>query len=104
METSNSPAAPQRQPAESRQIAEARRHVNRLREFYQLLATAAIVIAIAAIVYLAAGGSLWFPWVIFGFAIAIGFSAFDTFGRNLWLGRDWQERKLREVLERQRSR
>jgi hypothetical protein len=104
METTNSPAAPLPQTAESTDVAAARRYVKRLRDFYLLLATAVIVVAIAAAVNLAAGGRLWFPWVIFGFAIAIGFAAFDTFGRHRLLGRDWQERKLREVLERQRSR
>lgn len=85
-------------------VAEARKYVKRLRDFYQLLLVAVLVIALTAIINLSQGGELWFPWVIFGFGLALAVSAFDTFGRNLWLGRDWQQRKLREVLDRQRSR
>lgn len=45
--------------------------------------------------------SLWFLWVVLGFAMAIGFAALETFGRDLRLGREWQERKMREFLARQ---
>jgi Na+/melibiose symporter-like transporter len=104
MNTVPATPAPDRAAADAAttQAIEARKYVKRLRDFYQLLATAVIVIAISMIVNFASGGRLWFYWVIFGFAIAIAFSALDTFGRNLWLGRDWQERKVREYLDRQR--
>jgi hypothetical protein len=84
--------------ADPAQGADARTYVKRMRVFCQLLAAAAIVISM--IVNYAAGGRLWFQWVNLGYAIAIAFAAFDTFGRNLWLGRSWQERKLREFLAR----
>lgn len=95
METLNVPADV------SPELAEARAYVNRLRQFHQRPATAMLVIAIAAIVDVIAGGRLWFPWVIVGFAI--GLSAFDSFGRGLWLERDEQERSLRAALALQRS-
>jgi hypothetical protein len=81
-------------------LADARKYVKRLRDFYQLLAVAVLVTGLSAAVNLVTGGRLWFYWVIVGFGIAIAFSALDTFGRHLWLGRDWQERKLRAVLAR----
>lgn len=100
------PASPAPVPAAAdaftAQAIEARKYIERLRDFYQLLAIAVIVVAISMIVNFATGGRLWFYWVILGFAIAIAFSALDTFGRNLWLGREWQERKVREYLDRQR--
>lgn len=74
----------------------ARRHVKRLRDFLQLCVTAVLVIAMTAGVNLMTSQqSLWFLWAVLGFA------ALDTFGRDLWLGREWQERKLREFLARQ---
>jgi uncharacterized membrane protein len=81
-------------------LAEARRYVKRLRDFYQLLAVAVLVTGLSAAVNLMTGGRMWFFWVIVGFGIALAFSAFDTFGRSLWLGRDWQERRTREYLAR----
>jgi len=74
-------------------LADARKYIKRLRDFYQLLAVAVLVTGLSAVVNLMvmAGGRLWFYWVIVGFGIALAFSAFDTFGRHLWLGRDWQD-------------
>lgn len=89
---------------DAHEIADARKYIRRLRGFYQLLATAAIVIALSLIVNLATGGRWWVGWVVFGFAIAIAIDAVDTFGRSRWLGRDWQELKLREELQRRRGR
>jgi hypothetical protein len=97
------PTPPAPACADSAGLVEARKYVKRLREFYQLLAVAVFVIAISMVVNLSSGDRLWFHWVIFAFGIAIAVSAFETFGRNLWLGRDWQERKLREYLDRQRG-
>lgn len=94
------------QPMPARDAAdaqEARRHVKRLRSFYQLLLVAVLVVVFTAAVNLLQGGRIWFHWVIFGFGIALAFSALDAFGRDLWLGRAWQERKEREYLARRRS-
>jgi hypothetical protein len=81
-------------------LANARKYVKRLREFYRLLAVAVLVTGLTAAINLMTGGRLWFYWVIVGFGVALAFSALDTFGRHLWLGRDWQDRKLRAVLAR----
>jgi len=86
---------------DSADLRAARRHVKRLRDFLQLCATAVLVIALTAGVNVVTPGRLWFLWVVLGFAIALGFAALETFGRDLWLGREWQERKMREFLARQ---
>lgn len=96
MEPSSSP--PTLDPADLRA---ARRHVKRLRDFLQLCVTAGLVIALTACVnVMTSPHRLWFLWVVLGFAIALGFAALETFGRDLWLGREWQERKMREFLAR----
>jgi hypothetical protein len=80
----------------------ARRHVKRLRDFLLLCVTALLVIALtAAVNVLTSPHRLWFLWVVLGFAIALGVAALETFGRDLWLGREWQDRKLRQFLARQ---
>lgn len=96
METLNVPAVV------SPELTEARGYVSRLRQFHRLTATAMIVTAISPIVNFTTSGRLRFPWVIAGFAS--GLSAFDTFGRGLWLGRDGRERRLRAALALKRSR
>jgi fatty acid desaturase len=93
------PSPPTLEPADLRA---ARRHVKRLRDFLQLCVTAVLVIALTAGVnVMTSPGRLWFLWVVLGFAIALGMAALETFGRDLWLGREWQERKMREFLARQ---
>jgi fatty acid desaturase len=89
-------------PADPVAEAAARRQVRKLRDFYQLCLTAALVIPFLAVVnVLTSPGRWWIGWVIFGFAAAIAFTALDTFGRRLWLGREWEERKVRELLGRE---
>jgi hypothetical protein len=90
---------------ENADLKEARRWVRKLRGFYILLATAAGVIALTATVkLLTTPDRLWFLWVVFGFAVAIAFSALNLFGRNLWLGSEWErrqiDRRLRQLQER----
>ena len=83
---------------------EARRYVEKLRNFYQLLLLAVVMIGLSALIDAwTSPGRQWFHWVAFGFGIAIVFSAIDTFGRNLWLGYGWQRRKEREYLARNRD-
>jgi fatty acid desaturase len=79
----------------------ARAYVKRLGSFYNLCAVAVLVIALSVVVnYVTSPGRWWAWWVVFGFAVAIAFSALDTFGRRRWFGRDWEERKVRELLDR----
>jgi hypothetical protein len=80
---------------------EVRDHVHRLGNFYRLCLLAALVVTLTGVINVLTGSHrLWFLWVAFGFVVAIGFNALDTFGRRWWLGRQWEERKVREYLER----
>lgn len=88
------PPAPD--PAELRA---ARKHVKRLHAFYQLCLVATLVFPLTVIVKaMTSPNRLWFLWVALGFAIALGFAVLDIFGRNLRLGREWQQRKVRQLL------
>lgn len=88
-------------PEPSIQEKDAHDYVRRLRNFYRLCLIAAFVITLTGVINLVTHpGRLWFLWVVFGFAVALGFKAFDTFGRRRWLNRSWEERKVREYLER----
>jgi hypothetical protein len=88
---------PQHQALEFR----ARAHVQQLRSLYRLLGTAALVLAITFTVnFVTTPGRWWFLWVAFGFGIAIAFSGINLLLRGRWLGAEWEERKVREYLER----
>ncbi|MCA3216974.1 MAG: 2TM domain-containing protein [Burkholderiales bacterium] len=78
----------------------ARRDVRRLRSFYSLLGTALLVIALTSVVnVLTSPGRWWFLWVVFGFGVAIAFSAFDLWVRRRWLGPDWERRQVAARIE-----
>jgi hypothetical protein len=76
--------------------------VKRRRAFYQRCRIATLVVPLTAIVN-AMTSPNW-PWslsVALGSSGVLGFAAEGTFGRNLRLGRDWHERRVRQLLARQ---
>jgi hypothetical protein len=88
---------PQQQALEAR----ARAHVQHLRSFYRLCGTAALVVAITFTVnYFTTPGRWWFLWVAFGFGIALAFAGLNLLLRGRWFGAEWEERKVREYVER----
>jgi hypothetical protein len=88
-------------PHELAREARARAYVRDLRSFYRLLGTAAMVLAITFTVnYLTSPGRWWFLWVAFGFGIALAFSGLKLLLKGRLFGAEWEERKVREYLER----
>lgn len=77
----------------------ARCQVRRIRGFYSHLAAFVLVNAgLATINLLGSPGHLWFQWPLLGWGIGLLMHAFDTFGRQRFLGREWEERKVRELM------
>ncbi len=78
---------------------DARRQVFRLRALYHHFAVfVAVNIALAAINLITSPARLWFYWPLLGWGIWLGVHAFATFSSGRWLGREWEERKVRELL------
>lgn len=46
--------------------------------------------------------SLWFYWPLMGWGIAVAMHFVSTFGPSSLLGRRWEERKIREYMEKDR--
>ena len=40
----------------------------------------------------------WFLWAAFGWGIGILFHALKTYGSNLFLGKHWEEKKIKEIM------
>jgi len=96
METNNAP--PTTDPAELRV---AHKHVKRLRAFYQLCLVATLIVPLTTFANaMIVPNRLWLLWVALGLAVALKFAVLDTVGSNLWLGREWQERNVRQFLAR----
>jgi hypothetical protein len=82
----------------------ARRHVRAIKGFYVHAAVYCTVIALLFVINLLTSRPWWFVWPAIGWGIGLAFHALGVFGLGDWLGRDWEERKVREVLERESRR
>jgi len=79
----------------------AQEKVKKLRGFYGNLTSYCIIIpALAVFNFLSNSG---FPWVIFpaiGWGIGLLFHGMEVFGYNPLLGKDWEEKKIKEFMQR----
>jgi hypothetical protein len=83
----------------------ARRRVGQLRGFYSNLFVYVVVIAFLAVLNLVTDRSyLWFLWAAAGWGLGVALHAYWTFANHGVLGRDWEERKIREIMEREQRR
>jgi hypothetical protein len=47
--------------------------------------------------------ALWFYWPLIGWGIGLFIHGFTVFGAHRILGRDWEERKIKELMEKDRQ-
>ena len=80
---------------------EARRHARSLRGFYTHALVYVIVNTGLILINLTATpGKWWFGWTTLGWGIGLLAHGLSVFAFRGWLGRDWEERKIREYLDR----
>jgi hypothetical protein len=78
---------------------DARRQVHRLRSFYHhLLVFSLINAGLAAINFMVSPDRLWFYWPLLGWGVWLALHATGTFARGRWLGAEWEQRKLRQLM------
>ena len=83
----------------------ARQRVRALRGFYRHLAIYAVVnTGLVAINLLSGSGRLWFFWPMSGWGLGVLVHAISVWGGSFWLGREWEERKIAELLAREKIR
>jgi hypothetical protein len=88
----------------SSEYGAARRHVQRLRSLYRNLGLyLLIVFGLALVNGLASPSRWWVQWPALGLALAASFQASLLFVFKGWLGQDWQERKVQQILNKQRG-
>lgn len=80
----------------------ARSKVHRLKGFYTHLFFYLLVNAgLIALNLLYSPGHLWFFWPLLGWGIGIASHAFNTFQPFSLFSKNWEERKIREYLEKE---
>jgi Na+/melibiose symporter-like transporter len=82
----------------------ARHRVGQIRGFYSNLFSYLVIVAFLAVVNLLTDRTYpWFLWVAAGWGVAVAFHAYATFANHGLFGREWEERKIQEIMERERS-
>ena len=79
----------------------AKKRVEALKGFYTHLTVYVLVnLLLFTINVLTSPGSLWFYWPLMGWGIAIALHALRVFGAGRLFGKEWQERKIDELMVR----
>lgn len=80
----------------------AKERVDELKKFYGNLTSYVVVISGLAVLnyYINGWSYMWFLWAAFGWGIGILFHAIGTFNVNPFFGKDWEERKIKEYMDK----
>lgn len=74
--------------------------VEKLKEFYQNLASYCIVIPFLVFINLYTSPQFhWFWFPMFGWGIGVLFHGLDVYNYNPFLGRNWESKKIKEIME-----
>ncbi|UAN00063.1 2TM domain-containing protein [Polaribacter litorisediminis] len=76
--------------------------VEKLKEFYQNLASYCLVIPFLIFINLRfSPGFQWFWFPMFGWGIGLTFHFLEVNNYNIFLGKNWEDRKIKEILEKE---
>lgn len=83
----------------------ARKRVHQIRGFYvHALVYALVNVLLAVINFVVSRGVLWFYWPLLGWGIGLFAHGVSVFGfGGLW-GKEWEDRKIKDIVEKNRSR
>ena len=86
---------------QSSEYKAARCQVRKLRGFYaHLTVYLAVNAGLLVINLFSSPGRLWVVWPLAGWGIAVVIHGASVFLGGHWFGREWEERKIREIMER----
>jgi hypothetical protein len=82
----------------------ARRRVEAIKGFYiHLLVYLFVNAGLLLINLLASPGNWWFYWPLLGWGIGVAAHALAVFGAGGWFGKEWEEREIRKILDKEDS-
>lgn len=86
---------------EQERYQEAKKQVEEIKGFYFHLVSYIVVNAALVVINLLTSPEyLWFIWPILGWGVGLVIHAFSVFS-GLW-GKAWEERKIKEIMEKDR--
>ena len=87
---------------ENKRYEKARKRVEELKGFYiHLLVYILVNLGMFILNILTSPGTLWFYWPLFGWGIGILAHAISVFGIRGLFGKEWEERKIRQIMEKE---
>lgn len=90
--------------SEYERYEEAKKQVKEIKGFYGHLLSYVIVISILAFINLYYTPEyLWFFWPMLGWGIGLFFHALGVFNFVPFFGKDWEERKINELMEKEKK-
>lgn len=85
-------------------LKRAKNKVQELRGFYSHLLSYLVVNIVLIIINLVTNPNhLWFYWVSVFWGIGLIFHAFSVFGKRRILGDDWEEKKVKEYMDKDKK-
>jgi len=85
-------------------LIKVKKQVKEMKMFYLHLMAYIVVITVLMIINLITYPFyLWFLWPVLGWGIPIAFHALSVFNMSPILGRDWEQRKIEELIEKEKG-
>jgi hypothetical protein len=83
---------------------EAKKRVEEIKGFYgNLISYIVVNIGLLAINLLTSPNYLWFFWPLLGWGIGVFFHGMKVFNYMPFLGKDWEEKKIKEFMEKEKE-
>lgn len=82
----------------------AKKKVNDIRGFYgNLIAYIVFNVFFLILNLVTSPEHLWFFWPLLGWGVGVFFHGMKVFGYSPFLGKNWEERKIKELMEKEKS-
>ena len=89
---------------EEERYFKARKRVEEIKGFYgNLIAYVVVNIGLMVLNLLTSPGYLWFFWPMLGWGIGVLFHGMKVFNYMPFFGKDWEEKKIQEFMEKDKS-
>ncbi|HOZ75405.1 MAG TPA: 2TM domain-containing protein [Flavobacterium sp.] len=82
----------------------AKKRVEEIKGFYGNLASYIVVnIGLLVLNLVTSPGHLWFYWPMIGWGIGVIIHGMKVFNYMPFLGQDWEQQKIREIMEKEKQ-
>jgi len=90
---------------ENKKYVKAQKKVAEIRKFYTSCISYVLVIGLLAAINFYTNGlsNPWFLWAAFGWGFGLAFQAAKTFGYNPFFDKDWEERKIQSIMDKDKN-